>query len=171
MQQQGWVIKDQYRNTTRPAMPDDETITSFADRIIELAGRVITENAGQLTTGNGRTIYRIRVQKPANVESLSDLTSQLPILRSKLKQQIESGLTDGASVQQQARSAYLAICLGVADTYRQNHPQRWSEALACLEQYPQLLRTLFYDSPGPAGDRLRDVFLAAGLKKPDQVKR
>ncbi|MEE8576210.1 MAG: ADP-ribosylglycohydrolase family protein, partial [candidate division Zixibacteria bacterium] len=37
MRQQGWEIEDSYRNTTRPSMPEDETITGFGDRIIEVA--------------------------------------------------------------------------------------------------------------------------------------
>ena len=43
---QGWTIVDRYRNTTRDGMPTDETITSFADRIIDLAERVIAKQGG-----------------------------------------------------------------------------------------------------------------------------
>ncbi len=41
MMTQNWNIIDRYRNTTRDDMPMDETITSFADRLIDLAERVI----------------------------------------------------------------------------------------------------------------------------------
>ena len=37
MMSQGWKIVDRYKNTKRENMPDNETITSFADRIIELS--------------------------------------------------------------------------------------------------------------------------------------
>ena len=43
---QGWPIVDRYKNTTRENMPSDETITSFADRLVDLAERVIVEQGG-----------------------------------------------------------------------------------------------------------------------------
>jgi hypothetical protein len=171
MQRQGWKIKDRYRNTTRPSMPENETITGFGDRIIAVAARVITENGGGKISRDGRTFYRVRVQRPANVEMLSDLDEQLAGLRSRMKPQIKAGLADGAAVRQRARAAYLAICLDLADSFRSRHPDRWTQALAALEKYPKLLDVMFYKSPGPAGDKLRAAAVAAGLKKPRQQKR
>ncbi|MCX5636794.1 MAG: ADP-ribosylglycohydrolase family protein [Planctomycetota bacterium] len=169
MQHQGWKIKDLYRNTTRPGMPDDETITSFTDRIIEVAGRVITENGGQKLTRNDKIIYRIRPQESANIEALSSPDDQAALLQSKMKPQILAGLADDASSQQRARTAYLAICLGLADSLRKEHPDRWPCLLAALEQYPHLLSGLFDGSPGPAGDKLRKAAIAAGVKKSKQL--
>jgi hypothetical protein len=166
MQQQGWEIKDRYRNTTRPSMPEDETITSFGDRIIEVAGRVIIENGGRKIRRNGKDFYRIRVQKPANVETLPDGSEQLARLRIKLKPQIEAGFADGATVRQQARAAYLAVCLDMVDEFRSENVDRWKQALGALREYPKLLDVLFNKSPGPAGERLRKSALAAGLNKP-----
>jgi ADP-ribosylglycohydrolase. len=40
-QNQGWEIVDVFKNTTRDNMPDDETITSYGDRLIELAEKNI----------------------------------------------------------------------------------------------------------------------------------
>jgi hypothetical protein len=171
MQQQGWKIKDSYRNTTRPSMPENETITGFGDRIIEVAARVITENGGGKISRDGRTFYRVRVQRPANVETLPRPGKQLASLQLRVRPQIEAGLTDGAAVRQQARAAYLAICLDLADSLRSRHPDRWTQALAALEKYPKLLDVIFYKSPGPAGDKLRAAATAAGLKKPRQQKR
>ena len=168
MQQQGWIIKDLYRNTTRPAMPENETITGFADRIIEIAGRVITENGGRKLTRDSKTIYLIRPQQPANIELLATADEQTTALHSKAKPQILAGLADDASAQQQARAAYLAICLGLADSLRKEHPDQWPRLLAALEKYPQLLSVLFSSPPTPAGDRLRKAAIAAGLKKPQQ---
>ena len=165
MQQQGWDIKDRYRNTTRPSMPEDETITRFGDRIIEVAHRVIADNGGRM---DGQRIYRIRVQKPANVEKLANPDEQVVLLRSEMKSQIEAGLVGAAAVHEQARAAYLATCLGLADSIRSRRPAQWTELLASLEKYPELLDVLFYKSPGPAGDRLRSAALAAGLKKPSR---
>jgi len=167
MQQQGWDIKDRYRNTTRPSMPEDETITRFGDRIIEVARRVIVDNGGGIQRDKGKIdSYRIRVQKPANVETLTNPDAQLASLRLEMKPIIEAGLVDGADVHEKARAAYLAICLGLVDSIRSRRPAQWTDLLACLEQFPKLLEVLFYKSPGPAGDRLRQAALAAGLKKP-----
>jgi hypothetical protein len=166
MQRQGWQIKDRYRNTTRPSMPEDETITRFGDRIIDVARQVIVDNEGKTVRSDGRTYYRIHVQKPANVESLADLEEQLIWLRSEMKPCIEAGLADGAAVVARARAAYLAICLDLAGSVRSRQPDKWTGLLASLERYPELIGVLFYQSPGPAGDRLRDAALAAGLTKP-----
>jgi hypothetical protein len=168
MQQQGWDIKDRYRNTTRPFMPEDETITHFGDRIIDVARRVIADNGGTMVGGNSNVSYHIRVQKPANVETLAVMDQQIASLKSELKPMIEAGLAEGAAVQDQARAAYLAICLDLADSVRSRNPAGWSGLLACLEHYPKLLDVLFYKSPGPAGDRLRSAALNAGLAKPSQ---
>lgn len=165
IQQQGWEIKDSYRNTTRPSMPEDETITTFGDRIIEVAARVIIENSGSKISHNGKNFYRIRVQKPANVETLPDPDEQIAGLRTKLKSQIEAGLADNATVTQQARAAYLAICLDMVNRLRSKDADRWKQALDALEGYPKLLDVLFNKSPGPAGDKLRTAVLTAGFIK------
>ena len=168
MQQQGWEMKDIYRNTTRPSMPEDETITSFGDRIIEVAGCVITENGGSKVRRAGKDFYRIRVQEPANVETLPDSNERLVELRTKLKPQIEAGFADGATVRQQARAAYLVICLDMVNEFRSKDAGGWKRTLDALQEYPKLLDVLFNKSPGPAGDKLRAAALAAGLKKPFQ---
>ncbi len=164
MQEQGWTIKDSYRNTTRPGMPQDETISRFAGRLIEATELVIIENGGGKIGRDGKISYHIRVQKPANIEKLADVEKQRADLRVKMKPQIEAGFAEGATVQQQARAAYLAICLNLAESLRSRDPDRWMQMLKALEQYPKLLDVLFRQSPGPAGDTLRAAAIAAGLK-------
>jgi len=166
IQSQGWNIKDVYRNTTRSSMPEDETITRFGDRIVEVADLVIVKNGGERIVRNGQGFYRIRTQKPANVAALSSIDASAAALREKLKGQIEAALAEGATARQQARAAYLAICLDLADSIRYGQPDKWTRLLAALEQYPELLEVMFYRSPGPAGDKLRAAALAAGLKEP-----
>ena len=166
MRQQGWEIKDSYRNTTRPSMPEDETITTFGDRIIEVAEFVIIENGGSKILRAGENFYRISVQKPANVEMLPNPDEQIAGLRRKLKTQIEAGFADGATSRQRARTAYLATCLDMVNKFRSKNPDKWKQALDALEGYPKLLDVLFNKSPGPAGDKLRTAFLRAGVKKP-----
>lgn len=171
MQRQGWEIKDIYRNTTRPSMPEDETITSFGDRIIEVAGRVITDNGGGKVLRDGKTFYRIRAQRPANVERLANVDEQLASLKPKMKPVIKAGLGNDATVEEQARAGYLAICLDFAGPIRSRRPELWSGALAALAEQPKLLDVMFSKSPGPAGDKLRAAALAAGVTKPKRQKR
>jgi hypothetical protein len=168
MQKQGWNIRDRYRNTTREGMPNDETISSFANRLIALADRLITERGGKRYTIDDKTFYRILLQKPANVEPLSNPTDQFTRLQSKMKPEIEASLSPSSTPRQQARAAYLAICLDLAETFHQQHPDQWSQTLTALNNYPGLLKVLF-DSPAPAAAKLRTRANAAGLKKPQKT--
>ena len=61
MNEQGWDIKDVYRNTTRDDMPNDETLTSLENKLIEAARITIQKERRQYTLslwrgqGEGRT--------------------------------------------------------------------------------------------------------------------
>ncbi len=95
--------------------------------------------------------------------------TQSPRLQSKMKPEIEVSLAPGSTPQQQPRAAYLAICLDLAETLHQRHPDQWSRALAALNNYTGLLRALF-DSPAPAAAKLRTRAAAVGVKKPKKPK-
>jgi ADP-ribosylglycohydrolase len=166
MMSQGWDIKDRYRNTSRDDMPEDETITSYSDRLIALARLNISERGGARATAGGRTVYRIRTETPGNVEPLPDPKTQYSTMRSQLRSEIEKGVTDGASDRERARAAYLAICLEFAPEIKEKQPERWPAAVAALSRYPRVLQAIFHEAPFPAGDRLREKALAAGLQKP-----
>ena len=168
MMSQGWQIVDRYRNTTRDDMPMDETITSFADRLIDLAERVIIANGGQRENINGQLIYRIPRQKPANTVPLTDFAEQAGRLRSKMKSEIEETIIRPDNDQKLAFAAYLAICLDLAQPLRQKHPKQWSKALEAINHYPKVVQVLFFHSPFPAGEQLRKKAIAAGLRKPER---
>jgi hypothetical protein len=163
---QGWQIVDRYKNTTRENMPEDETITSFADRLTDLAEKLIIEQGGRRLTENGRIIYRIAAQKPACVQRLESDRAQVAALRAKLRKEIDDGLSPPASREQRARAAYYAICLDLAPALRAEHPQEWAAARAALNGYENILQVLFHHSPTPLGDGLRAKAVAAGLKPP-----
>lgn len=165
MMDQGWNIRDVFRNTSRDDMPTDETITSFGDRLIELCELNMTQHGGGKIEARGRPVYRIRTEKPANVERLPDAARQFAELRQKLGGEIQSGLERGTR-QERARAAYLAIALDLAPGLRAHNPGGWSRALVALSGYPNVLRVLFSNSPVPDGDRLRAKAVAAGLEKP-----
>jgi len=168
MKSQGWKIKDAYRNTSRDHMPANETITSFGDRLVALAERVIVEQGGKKTIRDGKAFYQIRVEAPANIEPLPDVKEQFKQLRATMKSEIEEGIVRATTAQQQARAAYEAMCLDLAPSLRQQYPAQWAKALEALSGYPKVLGVLFFESPIPAGERLRQRALAAGLKKPEK---
>ena len=165
---QGWDIKDRFRNTSRDDMPNDETITSFGDCLIALADQVIEENDGAKITDDGQPAYRIRPQKPAILERLPDTRRQFSALTARLKPEVEEGVLRAASPNEQARAAYLAICLDLAPALKQKFPDRWQRAIGALSGFPMVMQVVFYQS-GPAGEPIRQKALAAGLEKPAQA--
>ncbi len=167
---QGWPIVDRYRNTTRENMPDDETITSFADRLIDLAEKVIIEQGGQRITTNGAIVYRINAQEPTCIQRLESPAEQTAALRGRLQDEISSAVAHSTSKQQLARAAYYAICLDLADPVRREKPQPWSSALAALSSHENVVQAIFHHAPTPLGEELRQKALAAGLTKPADRK-
>jgi len=57
---QHWNIQDRFRNTSRDDMPDNETLTSFGDRLIAVARKVIVRQGGSVTKKGGEPIYIIK---------------------------------------------------------------------------------------------------------------
>jgi hypothetical protein len=170
LQSQGWNIKDQYRNTSRDAVPQDETITSYGDRLVAVTEANIVRQGGSKTTVNGKAVYRIKAEQPDNVEPLADPEKQRNALRREFRGQIEKGITVGANPREKARAAYLAICLDVAQLMKGRHPEQWSQAIEALASYPKVMQVIFYLAPLPAGEAIRQKALAAGLETPTQIK-
>jgi hypothetical protein len=163
---QGWPIVDRYRNTTRENMPDDETITSFADRLIDLAEKVIVVQGGERAVQDSRIVYQIPRQAAACVQRLQSPDGQAAALKAKLRGEIDRAATTSLPQEQLARAAYYAICLDLASALRQEHPAAWARALDALSGYENVVQALFYHSPTPLGDNLRTKAIAAGLKNP-----
>ncbi|MBC8468823.1 MAG: ADP-ribosylglycohydrolase family protein [Planctomycetes bacterium] len=168
MMQQNWQIVDRYHNTTRDNMPMDETITSFADRIIDLAECVIIENGGQRKNISGQIVYQIPTEKPMNIVPLPNLENQIAHLQTEQKSAIINTIKNETDTQKLAFAAYSAICLDLAQSLNENYPKQWSKALVALNKYPKVVQVLFFHSPFTEGDLLRKKALTAGLKKPEQ---
>jgi ADP-ribosylglycohydrolase len=151
MDARGWVVKDVYKNTCRDAMPKDETITGYGDKLVAVARRVILEQGGEAATVDGRRVYRIRREDPANVE-------RLPV---PLDRKGEIAWVAGRD----ARAAYLALCLGESERFAREHPEDWSAALEALKKFPNVLREVF-NAPQPVAAKLQGRAKAAGLTKP-----
>ena len=166
LQAQGWDIKNKYRNTSRDDVPEDETLTSYEDRLIALAEMNIKERGGSKTSANGAAVYRIPLETPANVESLPDWKKQNAALRAGFRNEIERGVLAGASRREKARAAYLGICLDIAPDLKVQHAEQWSQALQALAGYPKVMQVVFFEAPFPAGENIRQKALAAGLPRP-----
>ena len=162
----GWQITDRYQNTTRENMPADETITSFADRLVDLAERVVVEQGGRRSMKNGRIAYEIRTQEPRCIHRVQSPEIQTANLRERLRGEIRRSIVQPTSKPESARAAYFAICLDLAPALQQEHPQQWSDALTALAGYENVVQALFHHSPTPLGDALREKALAAGLPRP-----
>jgi len=170
LQSQGWNIKDQYRDTSRDDVPQDETITSYGDRLMAVAEANIIRRGGSKATVRGKTVYRINAEQPGNVEPLADPEKLRVALRAEFRGQIEKGVTSGANTREKARAAYLAICLDFAPAMKDRHPRQWSQAIQSLASYPRVMQVIFYEAPVPAGEAIRQKANAAGLETPAQIK-
>jgi hypothetical protein len=76
----------------------------------------------------------------------------------------EANVTSGPDTEQ-ARSVYLASCLGIAEDIGRGHPQAWPKGIDALNNKADLLKRIF-NAPPPAGDALQARARAAGLQPP-----
>ena len=173
MLSQGWEIVDRYNSTRlRKNMPKDETITSFADRLIHLAEKVITNQGGERIIKNGKPFYKIKTEKPGNIYQLQNLNHQISDLQEKMKNNIAKVIIEPkSSNEEKARAAYYAICLKLAKSLKQKHPIEWNNAINALNSYWRMAQVLFYYSDVPLGKILQEEAIAVGLKKPDNKKK
>jgi ADP-ribosylglycohydrolase len=174
MNDQGWNIKDVYRNTMRDDMPNDETLTGLENLVVEAARLTIQNNGGQLPLpyregpGEGsnralKRVYRIPTEKPANVEPLSTSPNQRALAKQHFTTDLARDIAaDGVT---RARAAYLAICLGESERLQHESPAAWSAAIAELEKHSAVVRNLF-NAPEPGSQALKQAALSAGLHKP-----
>ncbi len=187
MNDQGWMIKDIYRNTTRDGLPTDETLTGLENTLIAAARITIQRNGGELIpsrssvragslepspSGRGQgegalapiKSYRIPTESPANVEPLATTPDQFARARKEFSPQLARDLTTPGVTR--VRAAYLAICLGEAEKLRSDSPAAWSAAITELEKHPNVIRNLFH-APAPVGEQLRRSAELAGLRQPN----
>jgi len=137
---QGWVIKDEYRNDRRPGLPRDLTITDFAAMHHQLAERVILENGGEKIEIDGHPGFRIKTEEPGNIETLPVPLHRAEELRNKWRPIIREDIS-GDSLQQ-ARAVYLAICLDMVQETSTGQAEVWFEA---LESFSPYFESLFGD--------------------------
>jgi len=165
MMAQDWTIVDRYRNSTREHMPEDETITGFADRLLVIAERNILKNGGSRVMVNGNPVYRIRTEAPANIYPLLSMEKRTGRLKRGMRDEIVHLLLD-SDERRRSRAAYFAVCLDLASEMKTAYPEEWREALDALNRCQNVLQALFHHSPVPLAQALRSRMLAAGIKPP-----
>jgi len=139
-----WLIVDRYRNTSRDNMPMDETLTSFADRIIELFEMVNETNGGRKTVVNNQVVYQIPVELPEVISRLSPLEDQKKELHKEFEQQILKGFVS-SDREERARAAYMAVCLDMDVSLAKSNPKQWKAACADLSGYWKIMNNIFQD--------------------------
>ncbi|MEN6363257.1 MAG: ADP-ribosylglycohydrolase family protein [Bacteroidales bacterium] len=167
MMSQGWQIVDRYRNTTREDMPMDETITSFADRLIELFEQINENNGGKKFYSNNRLVYRIPAEYPINIEKLISAESERAVLGKQLENEMTTNLLKGDRAEK-ARAAYYAVCLDMAKDLSEKYPAEWKQAVTDLSGYWKVMNNVFYGNNFLSLDVLRKKFLNSGFKKPEK---
>lgn len=159
-----WQIVDRYKNTSRDNMPMDETITSFADRIIELFEMVNESNGGSKKTDNNQMVYQIPAESPAPMLELNSPEKQKQQLKDEYKAKITDQILQG-NREEKARAAYMAICLDMSEELRKSNPKHWDEACFELSGYWKIMNNVFFvDSKSLKS--FREKFKMAGFKSP-----
>lgn len=163
-----WRIVDRYQNTTRDNMPMDETITSFADRLIDLFEVVNENNGGSKTVSSEKPMYNIVPEEPKPVilkkpeETLKkELLEQEPtdVLISKIKE---------GSREEKARAAYIAVCLDLYPEISKKYPSEWTAAKQVLSGYVKVMNNVFYGGNFKSLSALKEKFVSAGFTAPAQ---
>jgi hypothetical protein len=166
MMSQGWKIVDRYKNTTRNGMTEDETITSFADRIFELMEKMIVDNGGKRIKLEDRYYFQIPVEKPAMVESLPQLDNQIMELTQSLRSGIEKEILEPTSKEASCRAAYLGICLDLDTELSNKYPDQWQATKDTFDECWKLKQLIYYNGSFPSIKRIRKKFVEAGIQKP-----
>ncbi|MEM7382157.1 MAG: hypothetical protein AAF361_13300, partial [Bacteroidota bacterium] len=125
---------------------------------------------GQLRVSEGVNYYVIQRQQPANVAPLFNGQGLQQKMISDLEKTIEEDVL-GETVKQQAKGAYMAICLELDQKMKANHPQKWEEAMKALQETENVVQVLFHHSPVPAAEPLRQKMEKAGLVPPKERVR
>ncbi len=161
-----WTIVDRYRNVTRDNMPMDETITGFADRVIELFEMVNEANGGESVIRNDVSGYRILMERSTPVRELIPVAQTRERLRRELSAVMTNDLLSGQR-EDMARAAYMAVCLDEYKAYEKKYPRQWKAACMQLSGYWKIMNNVFSKRHHFAAlHELQEKFANAGFKAP-----
>ena len=138
-----WLIVDRYKNTSRDNMPMDETMTSFADRIIELFEMVNESNGGKKMVVDNKVVYQIPVEQPAVITWLSSADEQKMQLKKEFETLVIKNIAS-SDREERARAAYMAVCLDMNAEMAKRNPKQWKAACYDLSGYWKIMNNIFY---------------------------
>ncbi|MDP3912545.1 MAG: ADP-ribosylglycohydrolase family protein [Bacteroidota bacterium] len=159
---EGWNIVNRYKNTKRANMPMDETIISFADRVVDVFEMVNQENGGSKTVENNTVVYKISSEKPASVYKLLNLDEEKLRLKNEVEKDIASNLLSGKK-QEMAQAAYLAVSLDLTKDLKKKYPKQWKEACYNLSGYWKVIGNIFHSDGFKSLVQLKEKFSTAGF--------
>ncbi len=160
---QGWQIVDRYKNTTRDGMPMDETITSFADRLIQLSEKVIVDNGGEKIVVEGQSYYRIPQESPATVYALKTDEDKKEKLRMEYGQEIKENILNADDKQNKAKAAYMAVCLEMVDELKNADKEKWEDAVSTLNEHWKVMQNMYLAAQFTSMIELQNKFEKAGI--------
>jgi hypothetical protein len=159
---EGWQIVDRYRNTKRDKMPMDETIISFADRVIDVFEMVNLANGGSKSILDNVVVYNIITEKPSCIYNTSTKDAGRSYLIKNLENDIVNGLLKG-NRQEMARAAYLAVSLDLSDELKKKYPKQWKEACYNLSGYWKVISNIFHGGSFKSLLDMKEKFVVAGF--------
>lgn len=143
MEKQGWVFLDRYYNNARPELPVDETITSHAERIFNVAKQVIIDNGGQVFTENGVNYFTIKVEKPKVLIKTIDEDLPYKELDTKYGVYTDNVFKNNNSSNDDLKKAlYLSLALKKAEEIKSQYPDQWNKAISLLQQNTDFMYVL-----------------------------
>ena len=80
--------------------------------------------------------------------------------------EIEQELNNPSSKEALCRSAYMAVCLDLADEMSEKYPDQWTAAKSTFEECWKLNQLIFHGGDFPSILRVKEKFLAAGIEPP-----
>jgi hypothetical protein len=162
-----WQIVDRYSNTRRNNMPMNETITSFADRIVDVFEMINESNGGKKAVVNNTVVYQIPVEKPALVRPLFSVAEQTENLKKELGDQIKEDILRGDR-EGRARAAYMAICLDMGPGLAKSHSRQWKAACYDLRGYWKVMNNVYSHEFNDI-KVLQNKFEKAGFSAPEKI--
>jgi hypothetical protein len=136
-----WQIVDRYKNVTRDNMPYNETITSFADRLVELFELVNESNGGSKKVKDNVLVYEIATEKAAPVIMLAG-SGRKDLLKEELGKQIAEDLNSDTR-ETRAKAVFLAVCLDMNEQLKKANPKKWNAACYDLSGCWKIMYNLF----------------------------
>ncbi len=148
MEKQGWKIKDRYYNNARPELPMNETISSFTERLYNIATQVIAENGGKVSGEKENALFTIPVETSAVLIHPETNESLLAEIKTNYDTfTVNSFKNPEVSDHDLVKALYLSLSLKTAEQLKREYPEPWSRAVKLMQKNQDLMRAIHYSYP------------------------